>query len=89
MNENIKQNHILKCENRNGVFLSGIIDVDIFTTEEIKCKTDYGNLSIKGENLHVESLDVSSGDMCIKGKITSFYYMETKNVKGFFRRAFQ
>lgn len=88
MNENIKKNHMLTCENRSGCTLCGVVDVDVFTEDEIVCKTDCGILSIKGTSLHVESLDLATGDMCITGEIIAFVYSKPQSAKGLFRRAF-
>lgn len=89
MNDSIKKKHCITCENRSGCTLTGVTDVDVFTDEEIRCKTDYGNLSIKGSSLHIKSLDLATGDMCITGEVVAFVYSNNSSAKGFFRKAFQ
>ncbi len=80
--------HTLLLENREVLEMTGIIDVESFNEEEIYAICDYGELLIKGENLHIEVLDLNSGDMKISGKITALVYSEKSQVKGFFKKVF-
>lgn len=89
MNDNFqRQNHNFTCENRKNATLTGVVDVDAFTEEEIVCKTEYGKCSIKGAKLHVESLDLTSGNMTLTGEITAIVYSNETATKSFFRRMF-
>lgn len=79
-------NHSLHLENRESLSLTGVKDVDSFNEEEICAKTDYGELSIKGNELHVEVLDLESGELKISGKIIALIYNDKSNVKSGIRR---
>ena len=80
--------HTLLLENREILEMTGIMDVESFNEEEIYALCDYGDLLIKGEGLHIEVLDLNTGDMKISGKITALVYSEKSQVKGFFKKVF-
>lgn len=80
--------HNLLLENRQSLEMTGIKNVDAFNEEEIVATCDYGQLLIKGEKLHVEVLDLTTGNLKIIGKITALVYSEKSEVKGFFKKVF-
>ena len=49
--------HSLTLCDREKLTLTGVTDVDAFNEEEITVITDFGELTVKGELLHVEALD--------------------------------
>ena len=60
--ENISEtSHALTLENREHLSLSGISDVDSFNEEEIVAICSCGELTIKGELLHIEELNLENG----------------------------
>ena len=48
--------HSLTLCDREKLTLTGVTDVDAFNEEEITVITDFGELTVKGELLHVEAL---------------------------------
>ena len=90
MQDNIssKQKHTLFLENRETLELSGIKKVGAFNEEEINASCDWGEISIKGSSLHIEVLDLETGALKIRGRITAFIYNDTARVKGLFGRLF-
>ncbi len=84
-----KREHELTCINRERITISGVTDVDSFNESEIIASTDWGELSIKGENLHIENLSLETSELSIKGRIIAFIYSEEKLLKkGVFGRIF-
>lgn len=83
-----KKKHTLFLENREHLELSGINDVTAFNEEEIVAVCDWGDLMIKGAGLHVEVLDLETGELKITGKVTALLYNERIQSKGFFKRVF-
>lgn len=83
-----RKNHTLTLENRNQLSMTGISDVKSFNEEEINAKTDYGELLIKGSNLHVEVLDLDTGALTISGSIMALVYNDKVESKGGIRRLF-
>ncbi len=70
--EESKSNLIL--ENRKKLALSGVIEVISFDEQKIDLTTNLGNLTIKGEELKMNKLDVQNGDVIIAGSIASMVY---------------
>ncbi|MBO4523476.1 MAG: sporulation protein YabP [Ruminococcus sp.] len=68
-------------ENRKSLSISGITDVDSFDEKEISLYTQLGELTIKGRDLHVDTMSVETGDMTITGDIWSLIYGD-KDKKG-------
>jgi len=66
--------HNLILENRNKLALTGISDVDSFDEQTIIVYTDFGELTIKGENLHITKLSVETGELNIDGTVSSLNY---------------
>ena len=70
----IRKNHNIILENRKSLSISGITDVDSFDEREICLFTELGELTIRGRELHIDSMSVESGDMTITGDIWSLGY---------------
>lgn len=70
----IRKNHNIILENRKSLSISGITDVDSFDEHEICLFTELGELTIRGRELHIDSMSVESGDMTITGDIWSLVY---------------
>lgn len=64
----------LSLENRKKLTLSGVVEVISFDEEKIDLTTNLGNLTIKGEELKMNKLDVQNGDVIIAGSIISMIY---------------
>lgn len=82
----VKKEHNLNIYNRQLLQLTGVTDVSSFSDEDVMVKTEYGELVVKGEGLHIEVLSLDTGDLSVKGKITAIIYNESPLNKGFFRR---
>ena len=80
--------HSLTLCDREKLTLTGVTDVDAFNEEEITVITDFGELTVKGELLHVEALDLECGSMQITGKVTALLYTQHREGGGLFGRLF-
>ena len=78
--------HTVFAENRETLTLEGITDVGAFNEEEITARWDGGNLLIKGSGLHIETLDLESGILKVRGKLTALVYSESVSAKRLFGR---
>lgn len=74
--KNTKIAHNIIMNNCEKLTLTGVTDVGSFDESAIYCYTSCGRLSIKGENLKVESVDTSDGDMEVTGKISALIYSD-------------
>ncbi|MBR1444336.1 MAG: sporulation protein YabP [Firmicutes bacterium] len=77
MNEEKKfHKHSVVIEKREKTTVTGILDVISFDEELVIAETEMGVILLKGENLHVNKIDLDKGDLDIDGKIISLVYEE-------------
>ena len=84
--------HRLTLEERERLQISGITDVGSFNDNTIIISTELGDLAVKGDDLHIVSLDVNAGNLVIQGFIFSCTYTDkavNKREKGFFKSIFK
>lgn len=82
--------HNLILENRNKMAITGISDVDSFDEQTIVVYTDFGELTIKGDNLHITKLSVETGELNIDGDVSSLNYANSApKSTGFFNKVFR
>lgn len=84
----LPQNCIL--EERKKLSVTGVTEVGSFDEECVTAATELGELTVKGENLHITSLSLEIGEMVIEGKIFVLSYTDAapKN-EGFFAKVFR
>ena len=87
--EKVLRPHSLTLSLRRELKLSGISNIDSFNEELIIAYTDYGVLAIKGKKLKMETLNVDSGDLQIKGEINSLVYNDLKARKSVLPKIFK
>ncbi len=71
---NNKTIHNIILEGRKKMSLSGVTDVDRFDENTVLLYTNMGELTVKGSDLHVSDLSVTSGEMNIEGDISEIIY---------------
>lgn len=74
-----KRSHKMHMEERNRLELTGINDVISFDLNKVVLESDYGMITIKGSNLHVNRLSVEKGELDVDGTIDSFAYTEVNS----------
>ena len=84
-----KRMHDLIMKNRGNLEISGVYDVEGFDEREINCFTDYGQLIIRGERLHVDNMDTVSGQMKVTGEVSALIYTAEKRHASFFSKLFK
>ncbi len=80
--------HTLNLTNRETLSLTGISDVDSFNEEEILAVCSCGELTIKGNTLHIEELNLENGILTVSGKIVSLTYSEKFSSTSLLKRLF-
>lgn len=88
MQSNEKTLHSLTLEAQKRLSVTGVTDVDAFNETEIRAVTDSSSLLIKGEDLHIEALDLSLGELVVTGVVFALIYSSNTRQKGFFKRMF-
>lgn len=83
--------HNLVLEDRAHLTLSGVQDVSSFDEETIAVVTDLGELTLKGQNLHINRLSLEMGEMVVDGEISALLYAEPMHEKegSLFKRMFR
>jgi len=66
--------HSLNLANRQRLELSGVTNVITFDEEEIVLATNLGYLSINGEELHINMLNLDEGQVAIQGTVNNMAY---------------
>ena len=89
MEAKVKKPHSVQLENRNGLKMTGVTDVEAFDEECVTVYTDYGCLSISGSALHIDGLNIKNGVLQISGEVSALVYSSKKSKeKGFLKRVF-
>ncbi len=70
------KNHSMSMENREKLSLSGVEDVSGFDENLVVLRTSLGDLTIRGEALHIGRIDLESGNLELSGKIQELSYDE-------------
>lgn len=68
------QNLIL--ENREKLNVSGVNDVLSFDDQVVIIETELGLLTVKGENLKINKLNIDTSEVIVEGKIDNLSYSE-------------
>ena len=89
MAEQAVKRHSIHIDNRELLTATGVKRVDFFSDELITAQTDLGQLNIKGEGLHIDSLNSDTGDMLVKGRVGAVSYTESSPALSFFGRLFK
>lgn len=73
--------HNAIMENRSKLMLTGVNDVESFDEKQIILYTQLGELTIRGEKLHVSEMSIESGELNVDGEISALVYGEKDRVK--------
>lgn len=85
MNEEKKMGrvrHHLIMEERRSLTVSGVTDIERFDEEEVVVATELGQLSIKGQGLHLNKIDVEDGELSVEGELDSVSYSQPQEKGG-------
>lgn len=65
-------------ENRGRVTVTEVLEVGSFNEESILLSVEGNGVAIKGQDLHIQRLDLEEGKVIITGKIQSAAYTEKR-----------
>ena len=68
--------HHVALTNRMNSAITGVKDVISFDLSSVLLETEYGMMSIKGHDLHVNRLSVEKGEIDIEGTIDGIMYTD-------------
>lgn len=72
----VKKVHNIILEDRKALTVSGVSDVDSFDEQAVMLFTELGELTVRGTDLHMNKLNVETGDVSIEGNISSLSYQD-------------
>lgn len=83
----VRKQHGIILEDRKTLTLTGVKDVAGFDEQKIVLMTELGELTIKGNALHINDFSHESGELSLDGSVDSLVYTEDKRQEGgFFSR---
>ncbi|MEZ4358407.1 MAG: sporulation protein YabP [Eubacteriales bacterium] len=85
------KSHKVTIDSRERANVTGVLDVDSFNENEIIFITTCGAITINGEDLHINRLNLEEGQLIIDGVIQSLDYSdhEERRNRGFFSKVFR
>lgn len=75
------KSHKIELLSRKSAGMTGVKDVVSFDAKEVLLETVLGTLIIRGDDLHVNRLNLEKGEVDVDGKIDSLTYLEEKDMK--------
>lgn len=70
--------HFLSISDRKNFFLQGAKDLESFDDKSIVVFTDKGVLTIKGDGLHIKSINLEEDKLEVTGNISAISYNDSK-----------
>lgn len=80
----VMKTHNIIMENRRSLTVTGVMDIDSFDEETVIVFTEEGELTIRGQSLHINKIDVDSGDLVMEGEVDSLTYSDNQPQRGGF-----
>lgn len=92
-NQQYKQHDII-LRNRQYLEVTGVMNVESFDAHEFVLQTQFGYVAIRGENLHIKTLNLENAFVSIEGLIYDIGYFDEgvsagEKAKGFFSKLFK
>ena len=81
--------HNLSLESRHHLTVSGVTDIGSYDEQTVIAETEMGELTVKGEGLHIIRMSVDSAELTVECEISSLSYSEPAHQGGFFSRLFK
>ncbi len=72
----VQTKHTLQMENRQKIIATGVEELGSFCEEEVILFTAVGMLSIEGEGLHIDRLNLEDGQFIVSGLIDGVTYQD-------------
>lgn len=82
--------HNLILEERGSLTVTGVEDVDSFDEQTVVVYTGLGELTVRGNQLHIERIDLQAEELELQGQVDSMTYTDQPAARGgFFARIFR
>ena len=70
------RHHTLSLEGRSRLSIAGVDDVSGFDENLIVLKTSLGDLTVRGQELHIDRIDLEAGQLEVRGTVQELSYDE-------------
>lgn len=89
--EKLVTNQNIILENREKISVTGVSDIHSFDDELVIIQTDLGILTIKGDDLKMNKLNLENNELIVEGKIIAIAYSDINTAKksGFMNKLFK
>jgi sporulation protein YabP len=77
MNESVGERHAFSSVGREGIEITGVKDVVSFDENGVVLETACGSMAVEGEGLRVTTLELTSGQVSVEGRIIGVYYFDS------------
>ena len=84
----VLKEHSLNMINREKLSLTGVMDVSGFDENLSVLVTALGPLTVRGEGLHIDRIDLNAGQLEVRGKVSDLSYEEPAHEGSFWARLF-
>ena len=74
--------HTIILEDRRNLSITGVTDIDSFDEETVIVYTDTGELVVHGSGLHINKIDVDTGELTLEGEVTGRTYNDNQPYRG-------
>ncbi|MGB9809035.1 MAG: sporulation protein YabP [Caldanaerobacter sp.] len=85
--------HNVSIENREKMNITGVLNVISFDEESVIVETEMGILTVRGQGLHINKLNLDEGQVSLDGEIVNLNYSEKGGIVsksgGFISRMFR
>ena len=78
--------HRLTLEGREKLTVGGVEGVERFDETTIVLSTSLGELVVRGQDLHIETLSLGGGDLKVEGTVEALTFQDEAPRGGFFAR---
>lgn len=81
--------HSLRLDDRAKMTVGGVTDVESFDEETVRLSTTRGALIVSGAGLHIEQLQLETGDLRMSGRVDALTYTEREAHRSLFGKLFR
>lgn len=79
---NKDRHHNINIFDREKISISGVLNVVSFDDETVILESDLGLLTIKGDGLHINKLNLEEGEVSIEGELINLNYSDRSGLMG-------
>lgn len=87
LDNNVQHNIIM--EGRSILTITGVNEINSFDLNNVVANTNMGELTIKGNNLHINNLNVDTGELNMEGEVVALFYNASKDKNSILSKIFK